>query len=384
MAYLYLVAVGNEFLQSAHLFIDPVPSPLQRLLGCNTVNKIAAWVESWDWSKWMQDDQCTDMWTLKQMDAGWSMHWRCELLTLSDKLWTSAVRLRFVLLVPDFLNTPGSSSRSWIEPVFYHENQRRYSQLVMQCISISYHLLTSSWLAEHSAWAWHFRFCWRHSSSLPAPLPEHTDDVATVASGAFLASVLWTGMVRPALSRPISWCRLTAGAMGAAAVDANGISFGCGGHAAALWSANAGALLGPLAVCTTVDSTRLLAVTLDALLSVPCVLCALSSVALARTAGREKSEKFITPSPPPLPLDRGSLAAASCGCGCGSARVVGTDRPPWLSLEGSLVVLVATGAFLLLVAPLWLEAGREARSVGGAAAAAAAAAAWSSEKKSEP
>lgn len=176
----------------------------------------------------------------------------------------------------------------------------------------------------------------------------------------------------PSLSWGISCCRLPAD--GAAAVHENRTSLGC--DHAVLWSVNTGVSLGPLDDWRTVDSTRVVVVTLDAL-SVPVCgsLCALCRLARAMAAGLEKREKFIKPSVPPP--SRVCLVAANSVC-CGGSGLVaepGTGMR-WLSVEGSGSLLTVAIGVLLLLVVCWIGGGKELRLV------AAAAAAWSSEKKS--
>ncbi|ONM31495.1 SNF7 family protein [Zea mays] len=176
-------------------------------------------------------------------------------------------------------------------------------------------------------------------------------------------------MLLPGLPRGISWCRLPAASAGA---HENRTSLDC--DHAVLWSVNTGAILGPLADCRTVDSTRVLVVTLDTL-SVPvCGGGGLCRLARTKAAGLEKREKFINPSPPLS--GRGFLVAANSDCGSGLLPGPGTGMRG-ASFEGSgPLLVVATGVLLLC----WTGGGRGLRFV--SAAAAANAAAWSSEKKS--
>jgi hypothetical protein len=92
----YLVAVGDELLQGTHFFIDPVPSPLQ-VCCCIALHAL----------------QCGEFKCTAPGSSSRSIAWHIGMgLTLSDRLCTSAVRLRFAPLLHDLLIPPDSSSGS--------------------------------------------------------------------------------------------------------------------------------------------------------------------------------------------------------------------------------------------------------------------------------
>jgi hypothetical protein len=165
-----LIAVGDELLQGAHLLVDPVPSPLQ----C----KVRAIL---NFSHYENTGNGV------HVRIGRVVHRAVLACTLSDRLCTSAVRLRLLLRDADLLIAPPSSSRSCGQRDAGIRNSGKPADV--ESNGWSGMLATSSGLTEQSATWWLLLLgCW-----LRSPLPEQTDEVVTTAVAAAAPGALASG-----------------------------------------------------------------------------------------------------------------------------------------------------------------------------------------------
>lgn len=112
--------------------------------------------------------------------------------TLSDRLCTSAGRLRLALRAADLLVAPGSSSRSCRAERRASKSGRiqgraarfdRINGCTAVATVVGHAIATSSGLTEQSAGRWLLLLSW-----LRSPLPEQTEEVVTAAASGGLVS----------------------------------------------------------------------------------------------------------------------------------------------------------------------------------------------------